>query len=266
MAAAAERAAAGGVRAMAASTSAGCRRSPWPASWSPPAGSAHSATSAGLPGQPPPRPEFPLVWRLQAERGGLGRARRPRRPRHRPRPVPGRGPDRRGLGADRDLRAGTAPVPTAAWAAGAGHRRRRGAVHRPFRRRGPRRLRGDPLRHRPHRGPAGRAQRRAGQHHLGARRPEPPAPVRRHRGPGDPGVPHLQVTRAGHPYAGAWWPDGHTIGYEHTFTHEVRDLLHAIADGRDPVPSFADGLQVQEVLDAVQRSAASGAGWTKVGR
>jgi hypothetical protein len=32
------------------------------------------------------------------------------------------------------------------------------------------------------------------------------------------------------------------------------------------VPSFADGLQVQEVLDAVQRSAASGDGWTKVGR
>jgi hypothetical protein len=57
-----------------------------------------------------------------------------------------------------------------------------------------------------------------------------------------------------------------TIGYEHTFTHEVRDLLLAIADNRDPVPSFADGLQVQEVLDAVQRSAASGAGWTEVGR
>jgi len=85
---------------------------------------------------------------------------------------------------------------------------------------------------------------------------------------GDPatqGFRRIQVTRAGHPYAGAWWPDGHAIGYEHTFTHEVRDLLHAIADGRDPVPSFADGLQVQEVLDAVQRSAASGAGWTQVG-
>jgi predicted dehydrogenase len=84
--------------------------------------------------------------------------------------------------------------------------------------------------------------------------------------PAAQGFRTIQVTRAAHPYAGAWWPDGHTIGYEHTFTHEVRDLLHAIADGRDPVPSFADGLQVQEVLDAVQRSAASGAGWTKVGR
>ena len=83
--------------------------------------------------------------------------------------------------------------------------------------------------------------------------------------PATQGFRRVQVTRADHPYAGAWWPDGHTIGYEHTFTHEVRDLVHAIADGHDPVPSFADGLQVQEVLDAVQRSATSGAGWTRVG-
>ena len=78
--------------------------------------------------------------------------------------------------------------------------------------------------------------------------------------PATEGFRTIQVTKADHPYAGAWWPEGHTIGYEHTFTHEVRDLLLAIADNRDPVPSFADGLQVQEVLDAVQRSAASGAG------
>src|SRR5215211_2081225 len=84
--------------------------------------------------------------------------------------------------------------------------------------------------------------------------------------PATQGFRTIQVTRAIHPYAGAWWPDGHTIGYEHTFTHEARDLLQAIADGRDPVPSFADGLQVQEVLDAVQRSAASGSSWTQVER
>ena len=83
--------------------------------------------------------------------------------------------------------------------------------------------------------------------------------------PATQGFRTIQVTRVDHPYAGAWWPDGHTIGYEHTFTHEVRDLLQAIADGHDPEPTFADGLRVQEVLDAVQRSAASGAGWTEVG-
>jgi predicted dehydrogenase len=83
--------------------------------------------------------------------------------------------------------------------------------------------------------------------------------------PATQGFRRIQVTRAGHPYAGAWWPDGHSIGYEHTFTHEVRDLLEAIAAGRDPVPSFADGLAVQQVLDAVLRSAAAGSTWTEVG-
>jgi len=84
--------------------------------------------------------------------------------------------------------------------------------------------------------------------------------------PATQGFRRIQVTRSVHPYAAAWWPEGHSIGYEHTFTHEVRDLLEAIAAGRDPAPTFADGLQVQQVLDAVQRSAASGSAWTEVGR
>jgi predicted dehydrogenase len=78
------------------------------------------------------------------------------------------------------------------------------------------------------------------------------------------GFRRIQVTRSVHPYAAAWWPEGHSIGYEHTFTHEVRDLLEAIAAGRDPAPSFADGLHVQQVLDAVQRSAAAGSTWQEV--
>jgi predicted dehydrogenase len=45
----------------------------------------------------------------------------------------------------------------------------------------------------------------------------------------------------------------------------VGDLLEAIGAGRDPRPSFADGLQVQEVLDAASRSAAAGSVWTEVG-
>jgi ribose transport system ATP-binding protein len=38
--------------------------------------------------------------------------------------------------------------------------------------------------------------------------------------------------------------------------YQELDLVTAIAKGEDPVPSFADGLQVQRVLDAVERSAA----------
>jgi predicted dehydrogenase len=77
------------------------------------------------------------------------------------------------------------------------------------------------------------------------------------------GFTRILVTEPEHPYMAAWWPAGHPIGYEHSFTHEMRDLLAAIAAGENPRPSFADALQVQLVLDAVERSAATSA-WTEV--
>jgi predicted dehydrogenase len=78
------------------------------------------------------------------------------------------------------------------------------------------------------------------------------------------GWTRIQVTESTHPYVGAWWPPGHLLGYEHSFTHEVVDLLGDIAAGRDPSPSFADGLQVQRVLAAVEASAADESRWTLV--
>ena len=78
------------------------------------------------------------------------------------------------------------------------------------------------------------------------------------------GFRRVLVTEAGHPYLDAWWPPGHTLGWEHTFTHQARDLLAAIAGGAQPSPSFGDGLAVQRVLDAVARSAASGNSWEAV--
>ena len=48
------------------------------------------------------------------------------------------------------------------------------------------------------------------------------------------GFRRILVTEPEHPYAGAWWPPGHLLGYEHTFTHEVRDFLAAIAAGHRP--------------------------------
>jgi predicted dehydrogenase len=68
------------------------------------------------------------------------------------------------------------------------------------------------------------------------------------------GFRRILVTEPGHPYVGAWWPPGHGLGYEHGFTHQVVDLVQAIADGTDPSPTFADGLQVQRVLAAVETS------------
>ncbi|QKV79957.1 Gfo/Idh/MocA family protein [Amycolatopsis sp. Hca4] len=78
------------------------------------------------------------------------------------------------------------------------------------------------------------------------------------------GFRRILVTEPQHPYVGAWWPPGHLLGYEHTFTHEVADLLDAIGAGTDPAPSFDDGLRVQRVLDAVEKSAAAEANWTPV--
>jgi predicted dehydrogenase len=82
--------------------------------------------------------------------------------------------------------------------------------------------------------------------------------------PATAGFRTILVTEPGHPYLSAWWPPGHVLGWEHTFTHEVRDLVTAIADNTDPAPSFADGLQVQRVLAAVERSAAHDSSWTPV--
>lgn len=78
------------------------------------------------------------------------------------------------------------------------------------------------------------------------------------------GFTRIQVTEPDHPYLAGWWPSGHGIGYEHAFTHQARDLLDAIATGTEIVPSFADALQVQLVLDAVLRSAAGDSAWTSV--
>ncbi len=78
------------------------------------------------------------------------------------------------------------------------------------------------------------------------------------------GFTRILVTEPTHPYMAAWWPTGHIIGYEHSFTHEMRDFVDAVASGADPTPSFAAALQVQRVLDAVSRSAAAGSSWTAV--
>lgn len=73
----------------------------------------------------------------------------------------------------------------------------------------------------------------------------------------------IQVTGKGYPYMEGWWPRGHIIGYEHTFTHTVLDLLKAVAEGHMPTPNFEDGVRNQLVLDAVERSATSGS-WEPV--
>lgn len=69
------------------------------------------------------------------------------------------------------------------------------------------------------------------------------------------GFRRILVNEPEHPYMDAWWPQGHVIGWEHTFTHEIRDFLLAIDAGTAPSPSFDEGLAVQKVLAAIEESA-----------
>jgi len=80
------------------------------------------------------------------------------------------------------------------------------------------------------------------------------------------GFTRILVTEPSHPYIDAWWPAGHMLGYEHGFSHQAKDFTDAINSREQPRPSFADGLQVQRVLAAVESSSAASAIWTAVGK
>ena len=63
-----------------------------------------------------------------------------------------------------------------------------------------------------------------------------------------------------HPYADAWWPDAHLIGYEHTFTNQAADMVRVLCGQEPLVPlaSFEDAYQTQRVLSAAVLSASEG--------
>jgi predicted dehydrogenase len=80
----------------------------------------------------------------------------------------------------------------------------------------------------------------------------------------DAGFRRILATEPDHPYLGGYWPPGHGLGYEHTFVNEIADFVRDVMSGRPPSPSFDDGLYVQRVLDAVERSAAGESRWMRV--
>ncbi|WP_227374152.1 Gfo/Idh/MocA family protein [Haladaptatus halobius] len=68
------------------------------------------------------------------------------------------------------------------------------------------------------------------------------------------GYETVLVTDETDPYIDHWWPPGHVIGWEHTFVHENYEFLSAIDSGEEYHPNFTDGLAVQRVLDAIDKS------------
>ena len=75
------------------------------------------------------------------------------------------------------------------------------------------------------------------------------------------GFTDVLVSDADHPFWEHWWPEGHIIGWEHTFVHEFAHLLDAIVNDKDVAPlgaTFEDGYRNAVICDAILQSAAEG--------
>jgi len=77
------------------------------------------------------------------------------------------------------------------------------------------------------------------------------------------GFRRILVTEDTHPYLEAWWPPGHTLGWDHSFVHQARDFVCAVSGHQPYAPGFTDALYVQQAIDAVMISARTGA-WQPV--
>ncbi len=75
------------------------------------------------------------------------------------------------------------------------------------------------------------------------------------------GFTQVLVSESYHPWWKNWWPQGHIIGWEHTFVHEIDHLLNAIVHNTDIAPygaTFEDGYRAAVICDAVLQSAETG--------
>ena len=67
----------------------------------------------------------------------------------------------------------------------------------------------------------------------------------------------IHVTDGDQPYMNKWWVPGLSIGYEHTFVHQVADFLQSLETGQPCSPTFQEALETQKVCQAVIESATS---------
>lgn len=75
------------------------------------------------------------------------------------------------------------------------------------------------------------------------------------------GFTEISVTDGEHPYVSAWWPSGHTLGWEHAHIIEKAHFLGALASGTELSPclaTFEDGYRVSVIIAAMSESSRSG--------
>ncbi len=72
------------------------------------------------------------------------------------------------------------------------------------------------------------------------------------------GFRNVLVSESYHPFWKNWWPQGHMIGWEHTFVHEMAHLFDAIVNKTPIAPfgaDFEDGYKNAVICDAILASA-----------
>jgi predicted dehydrogenase len=75
------------------------------------------------------------------------------------------------------------------------------------------------------------------------------------------GFHNVLVSEPHHPYWKNWWPQGHMIGWEHSFVHEFDHFFSAIANNTAVDPygaTFVDGYRNAVICDAIVQSATTG--------
>lgn len=65
----------------------------------------------------------------------------------------------------------------------------------------------------------------------------------------------IHITDGDHPYMNRWWIPGTSIGYEHSFIHQVADFFYSLQSGEPCHPTFRDAFETQKVCEAVLDSA-----------
>ena len=72
------------------------------------------------------------------------------------------------------------------------------------------------------------------------------------------GFTKVLVSESYHPFWSHWWPQGHIIGWEHTFVHEFAHFFEAIVNKTRVAPhaaDFEDGYKNAVICDAILASA-----------
>ena len=81
------------------------------------------------------------------------------------------------------------------------------------------------------------------------------------------GFTNVLVSESFHPFWANWWPQGHIIGWEHTFVHELNHFIEAVVQGKQVGPygaTIEDGYRNAVICDAIVASSGNNGAQVKI--